>query len=73
VKKNCPSPFHAETIFSVSEEEPLTGRTTVSSELEMGKGHSYGLGAVTSEDKEIQWGSSRCRSQERPALLHTLP
>ena len=39
----------------------------------MGKGHSYGLGAVTSEDKEIQWGSSRCRSQERPALLHTLP
>lgn len=37
----------------MSEEKPLTGRTTVSSELETVKGHDYDLGTVTSKDKEI--------------------
>lgn len=68
---NCPLSFHVETIFSVSKEKPLTGRTIVSSELEVVNGHHHGLGAVTSKDKGIYWGSSCDRRQERRTLLHT--
>lgn len=53
MKKDCPPSFHAETIFSVSEEEPLTGRTTVSSKLETRKGHNYGLRAVRKKDRDL--------------------